>query len=306
MRGKSNISIYGAIIANVLIAISKFVAAVFTGSSAMFAEGIHSIIDTGNGFLLLFGKKKAKRPADTSHVFGYGMEIYFWSFVVSILIFALGGGFAIYQGIHSLQHPEIIEDPVWNYAVLIAAIFFEGSSLVIAVRSFKKLNPIGKLFSNIIKSKDPTNFVIILEDSAAVMGLCIAFLGVFISNHYQVLIADGIASILIGIVLLAVSIFLARETKGLLLGESATPEVLKGIENILKSHPNVIAYGHPKTSHFGPNSILATIEINFDGNLSRREVEEEITLLRREIKANCPKISEVYIQITNSSNKISS
>lgn len=297
MKAKSNIAIYGAIVANILIAISKFVAAFFTGSSAMFAEGIHSIIDTGNGFLLLFGVKKARRPSDKSHVFGYGMEIYFWSFVVSILIFALGGGFAIYEGVHSLQNPEVIQKPIWNYCVLGAAVLFEGSSLVIAIRSFKKLNPVGKIFTNIIKSKDPANFVIILEDSAAVIGLFIAFIGVFISTHFQNEYADGSASILIGIVLLIVAIFLARETKGLLLGESATPEVLSKIENILKSNTAIKSYGYPRTNHFGPDAILVIVEVSFKEILSLLEVEDNIELLRQEIREKCPKVSQVYIQV---------
>lgn len=297
MKHKPNIAIYGAITANVLIAVSKFVAAVFTGSSAMFAEGIHSIIDTGNGFLLLFGKKKAKRASDKTHVFGYGMEIYFWSFVVSILIFALGGGFAIYEGIHSLKNPEIIEDPVWNYVVLGMSVFFEGSSLIIAIRSFKSLNPEGSLFSNIIKSKDPTNFVIILEDSAAVIGLTIAFLGVFISTQFNYIYADGMASILIGCVLLVVAIFLARETKGLLLGESATSSVMSRIEKILNSHTAIKNYNTPKTSHFGPDAILVIVEVAFKEPIPLKTIQIEMELLRKEIKNKCHKVSQVYIQL---------
>lgn len=296
MTDKSNIAIYGAIVANILIALSKFVAAIFTGSSAMFAEGIHSVVDTGNGFLLLFGKKKSRRIADRSHVFGYGMEIYFWSFVVSILIFALGGGFAIYEGVHSLQNPEIIQEPVWNYCVLIAAVIFEGSSLVIAIRSFRKMNPKGALISNIIKSKDPANFVIILEDSAAVIGLVIAFFGVFISRHFQNGYADGVASILIGCVLLVVAIFLARETKGLLLGESATLPVLENIENILKENKSVQEFSYPKTSHFGPHSILVIIEVVFKDSLSVSERDSVIKNLRATIKTQCRKVSQVFIQ----------
>ncbi|QAA80331.1 cation diffusion facilitator family transporter [Aequorivita sp. H23M31] len=296
MTAKSNFAIYGAITANILIAVSKFIAAIFTGSSAMFAEGIHSIIDTGNGFLLLFGNKKSHRPKDRTHVFGYGMEIYFWSFVVSILIFALGGGFAIYQGIHSLQNPEIIQDPAWNYWVLIAAVFFEGTSLVIAIRSFRKQNPVGSLFSNIIKSKDPANFVIILEDSAAVSGLFIAFMGVFISNHFQNEYADGIASILIGCELLVVAIFLARETKGLLLGESATQTVLKKIQAILNESEFIREFGYPKTSHFGPTAILVIVEIVFKDVISLEDRYTAMEMLRNKIKDKCPEISQVYLQ----------
>lgn len=296
MKEKQNLAIYGAITANILIAISKFVAAFFTGSSAMFAEAIHSIIDIGNGFLLLFGSKKSKRPSDKTHLFGYGMEVYFWSFVVSILIFALGGGFAIYEGVHSLQNPEIIKEPIWNYCVLGAAVLFEGSSLIIAIKSFIKLNPVGNLFSNIIKSKDPTNFVIILEDSAAVVGLVIAFLGIFISRYFQNEYADGTASILIGIVLLVVAIFLARETKGLLLGESATPEVLASIENILQCQNLIKDFGFPKSIHFGPDAILVIVDVIFVENTSRETIEDVNEELRTKIKEECAKVSHVYIQ----------
>lgn len=185
MTSKSNIAIYGAITANILIAIAKFIAAIFTGSSAMLAEGIHSVVDTGNGLLLLFGKKQSRRKKDKNHPFGYGMEIYFWSFVVSILIFALGGGFAIFEGIHSLRNPGIVANPGWSYAVLGMAVLFEGTSLIIAIRVFNKSHHKGNLLSKIIRSKDPANFAIIIEDTAAVAGLIVAFLGVFISRHFQ-------------------------------------------------------------------------------------------------------------------------
>lgn len=298
MTGKSNVAIYGAIAANVLIAISKFIAAIFTGSSAMMAEGIHSVIDTGNGLLLLLGMKKSKRPADKTHTFGYGMEAYFWSFVVSILIFALGGGFAIYEGIHSLQHPEIVQDPLWNYWVLGAAVLFEGTSLIIAIRTFKKSYPTGNLFSNIIKSKDPPNFVIILEDSAAVFGLLIAFLGIFISRHYQNPYADGVASICIGVVLVAVAIFLARETKGLLLGESAASVVIQRIEKILAASKSIKKFGYPKSIHLGPDMILVVVEISLHKDPSTESAKDILNDLRNEIKEKCPNVSQLYLHIT--------
>lgn len=298
MKGKSNFAIYGAITADILIAISKFVAAFFTGSSAMFAEGIHSATDTGNGLLLLLGIKRAKRPASKSHPFGYGLEIYFWSFVVSILIFSVGGGFAIYEGVHSLNNPQIVENPSWNYAVLSAAILFEGTSLIISIRNFNKSHSYGSLLSNIIKSKDPASFAIIIEDIAAIIGLVIAFLGVFISRHFQNQYADGIASLLIGTVLLGVATFLARETKGLLLGESASTNVLENIKTILKNHNDIKEFGMPKTIHFGPDHILAIMEVNFKENLSLWAVEQIIERIQQDIKKKCPKVSQVFIQVT--------
>ncbi len=298
MKTKSNIPIYGAIAANVLIAIGKFVAAFFTGSSAMLAEGIHSIVDTGNGLLLLFGNKKSRRKRDKSHPFGYGMEIYFWSFVVSILIFALGGGFAIYEGIHSLQDPAIINDPGWNYAVLGMAIIFEGTSLIIATREFNKSHRKGSLLSKIIRSKDPANFAIIIEDSAAVTGLIVAFLGVFISRHFQNIYADGIASLIIGLILITVATFLARETKALLMGESAGADVLAKINKILESNATISVFASPKTMHFGPNSILVILEVSFQEKLSLKEAENATENIRKSIIQECPNVTQAFISIS--------
>lgn len=295
----SKTSIYGAIVANVLIAISKFVASFFTGSSAMLSEGIHSVIDTGNGMLLLFGIKRSTRKADISHPFGYGKEIYFWSFVVSILIFALGGGFSIYEGIHSLQNPIQIEDPVWNYAVLGTAIIFEGTSLSIAIKIFNKNHKKGNLISNIIKSKDPANFAVIIEDTAAVIGLSIAAAGVFLSQQLDNPALDGGASLLIGILLLSVAMFLARESKGLLLGESAEKEILEKINKILDDNANLMGYKFPKSMHFGPDNILVVIELDLRNDLDLRMAEETIEELRTEIKKQIPKVKEVFIHTLN-------
>ena len=296
MASGSKISIYGAIAANILIAVSKFTASFFTGSSAMLAEGIHSTIDTGNGFLLLLGLKRAKKPADAIHPFGYGKEVYFWSFVVSILIFALGGGFAIWEGVHAIRHPELIENPIWNYVVLAAAILFEGTSLIIALKNFNKSHPTGSLISNIQKSKDPASFAVIIEDSAAVTGLCIALLGVFFSIKFQNPFIDGYASVLIGILLLVVASFLAYETKGLLLGESARPEVLKEVDAILGANPDVVGWKLPKSVHFGPDNILLVIEVELKDALGLHEAEALVKKIDREILDQLPKVKQVFIQ----------
>ncbi|MAW95289.1 MULTISPECIES: cation diffusion facilitator family transporter [unclassified Leeuwenhoekiella] len=296
MASGSKISIYGAIAANLLIAASKFTASFFTGSSAMLAEGIHSTIDTGNGFLLLLGLKRGKKPADARHPFGYGKEIYFWSFVVSILIFSLGGGFAIWEGVHSLQDPQIIEDPTWNYAVLVAAILFEGTSLIIALKNFNKSHPTGNIISNIHKSKDPASFAVIIEDSAAVTGLIIALLGVYLSIALDNPYIDGYASISIGVLLLVVASFLAYETKGLLLGESARPEVLEKIDAILKENPEVLRWNLPKSVHFGPENILLVIEVELNDALGLNDAEAVVKKIDREILNKVPKVKQVFIQ----------
>lgn len=299
MAAGSKFSIYGAITANILIAISKFLASFFTGSAAMLAEGIHSLIDTGNGLLLLLGIKFSKKSADQLHPFGYGKEIYFWSFVVSILIFSLGGGFAIYEGIHALQNPEKIADPLWNYIVLGTSILFEGVSLIIAIKNFNKTHRSGSIVQNIIGSKDPASFAIIIEDSAAVTGLLIALLGVFLSERLDVPAIDGIASLLIGILLLLVASFLARETKGLLLGESAKPEIIKKIRTIIESQKEVIACDYPKTIHFGPEQILLTVKIDLEDHIQLMDAEKIIRELRKEIRTEIPAITQLHIETAN-------
>ncbi|MDT0677014.1 cation diffusion facilitator family transporter [Autumnicola musiva] len=302
--GGSNIAIYGAIGANTLIAISKFVAAFFTGSSAMLAEGIHSLVDTGNGLLLLLGIKKSKQKPDKMHPFGYGKEVYFWSFVVSILIFALGGGFAIYEGIHALQDPHVIEDPTWNYIVLGAAILFEGTALFLALKTFNKSRAkSGNLLTSIARSKDAATFAVIIEDTAAVAGLSIALIGVFLSQQLQNPYIDGASSVIIGVLLLVVAIFLAKESKGLLLGESAKPEVISEIEKIMDQNINVKEWSLPQTMHFGPENILLIIEIDLIDDLNLEQAEKTMESLRLEIKQKQPGINQVYIQTTNNIRK---
>lgn len=291
----SNIAIYGAIAANILIAIGKFVAAFFTGSSAMLAEGIHSSVDTGNGLLLLFGVKRSQRKPDAQHPFGYGKEVYFWSFVVSMLVFSVGGGFAIYEGIHALQHPSPIEDPLWSYIVLSAAILFEGTALFISMKTFNKSRTSKSLFKSIVQSKDAATFAVVIEDSAAVTGLLIALLGTFLSQQLQNPYLDGSASILIGLLLLLVAILLAHESKDLLLGESANKSVISSIDALLEKNKNVDSWNVPLTMHFGPDNILFTIELDLIDSLSIEESQEAIAKIRKEIKNTEPKIGRVFI-----------
>lgn len=296
MAVKSKTTIYIAIAADILIACCKFTASFFTGSTAMFSEGIHSVTDTCNGFLLLLGIKRSARKADRAHPFGYGREIYFWSFIVSLMIFALGGGVAIYEGIRSLKNPEPIANPIWNYGVIIAAMLFEGTSLTVAFKSFKKLHPTGTILSNIIKSKDPATFSVLIEDSIAVTGLLIAFLGIFLSKEFNMPYLDGGASILIGLLLLAVAGFLARETKGLLMGETATPEIMKKIETVLKDHERITKYCYPQTVQLGPESIMVVIELELVENLKYNSAREILSKIRKQIILQCPGVTHVFFQ----------
>ncbi|MGB8703464.1 MAG: cation diffusion facilitator family transporter [Gillisia sp.] len=295
--GNSKKAIFGAIAANVLIAISKFIAAFFTGSSAMLSEGIHSLVDTGNGLLLLLGIKRSKQKPDELHPFGYGKEVYFWSFVVSILIFALGGGFALYEGIHAFRSPEPLESPTWNYIVLVAALIFEGSSLFIALKTFNKSRAkSGNLIKSIKKSKDAATFAVIIEDTAAVTGLGVALVCVFLSHQLNIPELDGVASIIIGSLLLLVATFLAHESKDLLLGESAHPEVIASVEEILKKHRNVKDWGLPQTMHFGPDNILLIVDIDLKDSLNLEQAEQSMEELRKEIKQTHTKITRIFIQ----------
>lgn len=296
MASGSKTAIYGAIIANVMIAISKFVAATFTGSSAMISEGIHSLVDTSNGILLLYGIKQSTKQPDREHPFGYGMEVYFWSFIVALLVFALGGGVALYEGFHHLNEPKELGDPLWNYVVLILAMIFEGSALYFALKAFKKTRGNLGFFDAIRKSKDSATIAIIIEDAAALIGLAIAFLGVLIGQLSGNPIFDALASILIGVLLCLVAFVLAYESKSLLVGESVKASDLSEIESVLKAHRHVTAFDLPKTMHLSPESVLLALDIHFKDGLSTDELELTVSEIETEIKNRRPHINKIYIE----------
>ncbi|MCB1489251.1 MAG: cation diffusion facilitator family transporter, partial [Bauldia sp.] len=270
----SKIVIYAALAGNALIAVTKFVAAGLTGSSAMMSEGIHSLVDTGNQGLLLYGIRRAARPADARHPFGYGAELYFWSFVVAILIFAVGAGVSIYEGISKIRDPHPMEDPVINYVVLALALVFEGIAWTIAFRSFDKARGKIGLIAAVRQSKDPTVFTVLFEDTAAMLGLLVAFVGVYLASSLGIVWADGAASIGIGVILAMAAIFLAIETKGLLIGEAAAPEIVETIRNIVLATPTVSGMNELRTLHRGPEDILLALSLDFEDNLTAGKVEE--------------------------------
>ena len=297
MAGNSKVAIYGAIVANILIATSKFVAAFFTGSAAMVSEGVHSLVDTSNGFLLLYGIKESKRPADEEHPFGYGQEVYFWSFIVAILIFGLGGGVAIYKGINHILHPiESEGNVIVNYVVLGASALFEGTALFFAMREFNKSRGDLGIVEALRKSKDSATAAIIIEDSAALIGLLIAFAGVFLGHVFEEPIFDGIASLLIGLLLSFVAAFLAKESKQLLVGEGLEKNDREDITKILASNKSIEAYGIVKSIYFGPTSVLLALDVNFVDGLSTDELEEVIINLEQEIQTSKPFIDKIYIE----------
>lgn len=296
-KGESNIAIVGAFTANLLIAIIKFIAAAITGSSAMLSEGIHSLVDTGNTGLLLFGDYRSKKKPTPSHPFGYGRELYFWSLVVAISLFAIGGGMSIYEGILHIQHPEEMEDPFWNYIVIAIAFVLSGGSLYVALKKFMEDNPDKSFWRAIKESKDPGTFSILFEDTADILGLIVAFLGVYLGHTLNNPYIDGAASIVIGLILSSLSLMLAYETKSLLIGESADETLINDIVVLVKQNPAVVNVRSPLTLHFGPKDILLALDIQFEEKLIMNEVATHIDEIERDVRTKFPQIKRIYIEI---------
>ena len=296
MASGSKKVIYAALIGNSLIAVTKFIAASITGSSAMISEGIHSLVDTGNQGLLLFGLRQAKKPADKDFPFGHGKEIYFWSFVVSILIFALGSGISIYEGIQHVFHPAEITSPIINYIVLGLAILFEGGALYFAVREFNKSRGELSTLDAVKHGKDPSLFVVLFEDSAAMAGLVVALFGITMAQITGVAMWDGLASIGIGIILGLTAIWLAYETKGLLIGESAHPRMTSAIQLMLDNHPSIDHVNEILTLHMGPEFVLVTVSADFKNTLTGDQIEKDVHALAEQIKADHLLVKRVFIK----------
>ena len=288
--------IYAALAGNGMIAVTKFGAAVFTGSSAMFSEAIHSVVDMGNQGLLLLGLRRAKRPPDSSHPFGYGMELYFWTFVVAILIFAVGAGISIYEGVHRISSPQPITNPYVNYVVLVLAMVFEAFAWAVAFREFRRTKGRLGYLEAVRRSKDPTVFTVLFEDSAAMLGLIVALVGIFLAQVLNMPALDGVASVVIGIILAVTAILLAYETKSLLIGERARPEVIGGIREIVRRFPQIIAVNELLTMHMGPRDVLLNLSVDFDDRVKSAEVEEAISDMEQQIKASFPDVKRVFIE----------
>jgi cation diffusion facilitator family transporter len=293
---EKRVALYGALAANLAIAAAKFVAAGFTGSSAMISEGIHSVVDTGNQILLLFGIQRSRRPPDVVHPFGHGMEQYFWSLVVAMLLFGVGGGLSVYEGITHLLHPRPIESPAWSYASLGIAFAFEGISWLLAMRQLRpKIRQKG-IWKALRTSKDPSIIILFFEDSAALVGLVVAFCGIFLGQRWRTPIPDGAASIVIGLLLATVASFLVQQSRGLLLGESVSPEVLDSIRAIVRSDPAVVTAKDPLTMHLGPEEVLLNLEIDFRPGLPPGQITESIQRLEEEIRRRHPEIQRIFIE----------
>ena len=288
--------IYAALAGNTLIAITKFIASAMTGSSAMLSEGIHSLVDTGNQGLLLYGMKQADKPASKEFPFGHGKEIYFWSFVVAILIFALGAGVSLYGGIKHILHPSELANPLINYIVLGLAILFEGGAFFFALKEFKKVKGQLTYFEAVKRGKDPSMFVVLFEDGAALLGLLVAMIGIWLAQVTGNAIFDGIASVVIGVILGITAIWMAVETKGLLIGESAEPTIVKAIHEMVDEIDPIERTNEVLTMHMGPNYILVNVSADFSSNASADDVEGSIALLDKKIKERFPLVKRIFVE----------
>ena len=296
MAGSSKKVIYAALAGNALIAVTKFAAAAITGSSAMFSEGIHSMVDTGNQVLLLHGMRRARRPPSSRFPFGHGKEVYFWSFAVAILIFAVGSGVSLYEGVIHTLRPKPIGNPLVNYIVLGLALVFEGIAWFFALTEFTKTKGKWGYIEAVQRGKDPTMFVVLFEDSAAMLGIIVAFAGVLLADRTGILIFDGIASIIIGLILGGTAVWLAYETKGLLIGESANETVVNGIRDIILKFDSINNINEVLTMHMGPDFILVNISLDFRDEIPAADLENIIADIDRQIKKSFPTVKRVFVE----------
>ncbi len=293
--------IYAALVGNSLIAITKFAASVHTGSSAMLSEAIHSLVDTGNQLLLLYGLRRAGKPADRTHPFGYGRELYFWAFVVALLIFSVGAGVSIYEGVHKVRHPEVVTSPHINYIVLSASILFEAFALGVAIREFNKIRGDTPIWTAVRESKDPAIFTVVFEDAAAMAGLLIALFGLLAAQYFGLPWLDGAASIGIGIVLALVAVLLCYETKALIIGEAADAKTIEAIHRIASASDAVMTVNELRTMHMGPHDILLALSLDVHDNLESGYVEDAVYDIEKAIRAELPDVKRLYVEIQNAS-----
>jgi len=297
MAAESKKAVIAAIIGNAAIAAIKFVAAAMTGSSAMISEGIHSIVDTGNGGLLFHGLRRGARPADTAHPFGHGMEVFFWSLIVAVSIFGIGGGMSIYEGIAHIQHPAELKDPTVNYIVLAAAMVFEAFSFTVAWRAFRTHKKGRRTIAAIHHGKDPSLFTVLFEDTAALLGLVVAFLGVFFSHLFDQPVIDGAASVVIGVILVCAALWLAYESRSLLVGEAADPELVAAVREIALADPAVTGLGAVLTMQLGPEEILLNMEVRFRPGLPAEAVHAAIHRIETCIAGPYPQVTRVFVEV---------
>jgi cation diffusion facilitator family transporter len=296
MAGGSKIVVYGAIGANLAIAAAKFTAAFFTGSAAMLSEGIHSLVDTGNGLLILLGLARAGRPADEEHPFGHGKELYFWTMIVAVLIFAVGGGLSLYEGYIHVQHPAPLTDPTWNYWVLGLAVLFEGIACTLAFREFNKTRGGAGFWAALRASRDPAVYAILLEDLAALVGLVIALGGVYFGHLLNNPYFDGGASIAIGVLLIGMAVFMLKETRGLLVGEGIDAATRASLQALAKADPAVQSIRPPLSMYLGPAEAFLALDVRFQQDLTAQQVEDAVGRLEKAIRAKHPEFKRIFVE----------
>ncbi|MEO0032399.1 MAG: hypothetical protein RIS94_2157 [Pseudomonadota bacterium] len=300
MAAGSSKTILIALGANVGIAVAKFVAAAFTGSSAMLTEGVHSLVDSANQLLLLYGRARAQKPADTQHPFGYGRELYFWSFIVAILVFSLGAGVSVYEGVLHILNPEPATAPLIAFAVLAIAFALEGWSTIAALKDFNAARR-GSIWQEIRATKDAATLVILLENSGALIGLVAAALGLGLSLVTGNPFWDGLASVVIGLVLGVLAVVLLYEAKGLLIGESADPQLVAAIRACAAAHPGIVRVHEVLTLHSAPTMVTTIISADFEDSMTARDVERIVLAIERDVATRYPILSRVYVRPRDSS-----
>jgi len=306
-HGGSRIAVIAAVIGNLAIAVVKFIAAAITGSSAMISEGIHSLVDTGNGGLLLLGMREARKPADEGHPFGHGKALYFWTLVVSVSIFGIGGGMSLFEGVSHIRHvaPEAsTSDPTVSYIVLAISALIEGWSFSVAIRGFWRAKGDKSPWHYINSAKDPSTYTVVLEDSAALLGLVFAFFGIFLGHLLKNPYLDGTASIIIGLLLMSVAFLLAFNTKGLLLGEGADAAMLEDIRRRVESDSTVERVTEILTMYMGPYEVLVNLGVSFKPTITAEQMHEAIHRIERDIQGTYPECTRIYFEAESLSAKI--
>jgi cation diffusion facilitator family transporter len=292
----SRTSVYAALVGNLLVAVTKAGAAFFTGSASMASEAVHSLVDTGNEVLLLYGMSRSQRGPDAEHPLGYGRELYFWSFIVALLVFAVGAGVSFVQGVEHIRNPDVIRAPLINYVVLALAFLFEGGSWLVALRQFTAVKGDQGLLEAIHRSKDPPSFMVLLEDSAALLGIVVAALGTFLSTSLNRPELDGVASIVIGLILSAVALLLARESKSLLIGEQASPQLTEAILAMAREEPGVRAANGLLATQLAPDQVVVALSIEFGSDCTAAQIEAQVIALEHRARAAFPEIVVLFIK----------
>lgn len=293
---ESRMVVFGAMAGNTAITVTKFIAAGITGSPSMLSEAIHSAVDTGNSLLLLVGMKRSKKKADAHHPFGYGREIYFWSLIVAVLIFGLGGGMSIYEGILHIRQPEPLTDPTWNYIVLAAATIFESISFAIAISAVYKDKGDKPFWKALHDSKDPSTFTVVAEDSAALAGLALAAIGIFSSHYFNLPVLDGAASVAIGLLLAAVAVVLISESRGLLVGEGMDRDTARAVRDLVELDAAVVRSGFPLTMYLGPEEVLMALDVEFQTDMASEKVFESVRRIESAIRGRFSRVKRIYIE----------